>query len=355
MSISRLLLVDDEANNRNAIRRLFEDYDLEFTDAEHGEEALERLAQQRFDLMLLDIKMPVMDGFEFLTRYSDLDLKPKPPVCVMTAFSDSTTRRKAIYLGATDFINKPIDPVELETRVASLLRISSYQQDLLAFNHNLEQMVEARTRQLKDAHLKLQESEKQRTRAYREMISRITRLTGFNHSEQQLSPHQLALCTAALAWLWGLPKEDTENLTLSAQLYNIGLLAPPEKLREMPPEALTRDELRVLTSYTQIGSGLFQDSEIPLLQQAYRICLNCEEHFDGSGMPSGLSGETIPIEARLLTTARFILNCIRHQPEPSMDYLRSSLQEHAGTLLDPNIVEMLMQSDDTLDNLINDL
>ena len=116
MNISKVLLVDDEVNNRNSIKRLFEDYDLDFIEAGNGEEALNVVKTNDVDLILLDIKMPVMDGFGFLDHYEDLGLKPKPPVCIMTAFNDSDTRRKAIYLGADDFINKPIDPVAYETK-----------------------------------------------------------------------------------------------------------------------------------------------------------------------------------------------------------------------------------------------
>src|SRR5690606_32880073 len=106
MTNSNILLVDDEQNNRNAILRLFEEHDFSFLEAGDDQQALDILANQPVDLILLDIKMPVMDGFEFLSRYAETNRNPRPPICVMTAFSDSDTRRKAIYLGADDFINK---------------------------------------------------------------------------------------------------------------------------------------------------------------------------------------------------------------------------------------------------------
>ncbi|RLT96924.1 response regulator [Ketobacter sp.] len=355
MSTSHILLVDDEINNRNAILRLFEDYDIEFIEAGNGQEALDQLQSHPVDLILLDIKMPIMDGFGFLERFSDLRMKPKPPVCVMTAFNDSTTRRKSIYLGADDFINKPIDPVELETRIASLLRISHFQQDLNAFNQSLEERVNQRTQQLQQAHEKLKATEKANARAYREMIGRVARLTQFNQSINRIDPHRLGLCAAAIGWLCDLPEEQAENLSLSSQLHNIGMLALPEKLREAPAEGLTRDQLVILSSHTKMGSDLFKQSEIPLLKQTHNICLYCEEHYDGSGLPNKVKGDSIPIEARIFTAARLIMETLAQYPEDRVSRVRSALQDHSHHLVDPDIVDLLTRDPETLDNLIREL
>jgi len=356
MTTSNILLVDDETNNRNSIRRLFEDYDINFIEAENGEEALNQLTAHDIDLILLDIRMPILDGFGFLERFSDLRLKPKPPVCVMTAFNDSDTRRKAIYLGADDFINKPLDPVELETRIASLLRISSFQRDLNTFNQTLENLVSQRTLQLQKTNERLKATEKANAQAYREMIGRLARLTQFNQSVSHLAPHKLALCTTALGWLYGLPEEDTENLSMSSQLYNIGMLALPEKLRDTPVECLNRDEIAILTSHTKMGSRLFADSPIPLLKQTYNICLHCEEHYDGSGLPNRIKGDDIAIEARLFAVAKLILQSLPLAAHDApAEHIKRILEEHAGTLLDPGIVGLITSNDDTLENLISEL
>ncbi len=355
MSTSRILLVDDEEYNRNAIRRQFEDYSIDFVEASNGQEALECLQQKAISLILLDIKMPVLDGFGFLEQYKPPKPEFKPPVCVMTAFSDSTTRRKAIYLGADDFINKPFDPVELETRIASLLRISHYQEELHQFNKTLEDRVNQRTQQLQRAHEQLKATQQATVRAYREMISRISRLTQFNQSVNPIPPQKLGLCAAAIGWIYGLPQEEAENLSLSSQLYNIGMLALPEKLRETPVESLTRDQLRVLASHTKMGSDLFKNSEIPLLIQTHNICLYCEEHYDGSGLPSGAKGENIPIEARLFSAAKVIMNTLQHHDEDQIYYIKSTLEELSNNILDPVIVQRLIEQDHILENLIQEL
>lgn len=355
MITSTILLVDDEVNNRNSIMRLFEEYDIQFIEAGNGEEALAQLNEHDIDLILLDIRMPILDGFGFLERYSDLRLKPKPPVCVMTAFNDSDTRRKAIYLGADDFINKPMDPVELETRIASLLRISHYQRDLNTFNTTLEDLVNQRTQQLQKTNDRLKATEKANAQAYREMIGRLARLTQFNQSVSHLAPSKLALCTAALGWLYGLPQEEAENLSLSSQLYNIGMLALPEKLRDTPVECLNKDELAILSSHTKMGSQLFANSPIPLLKQTYNICLHCEEHFDGTGLPNRVKGHDLPIEARLFATAKLILQSLTAPSTDRTKHIKTVLEEHSGSLLDPDIVTLITSNDDILDNLVGEL
>lgn len=355
MTTSKLLLVDDEQNNRNAIIRLFEDYDFSFVEAGDGKEALEEVRKQSFDLILLDIKMPVMDGFGFLAQFSETIPKPRPPVCVMTAFSDAETRRKSIYLGADDFINKPFDPIELETRIVSLLRISHYQQDLNSFNRRLEELVAERTQQLQATCEKLKETEKQNARAYRDMISRIAKLASYGHGPVRPDLHKLGLCTAALGWICGIPTDEAENLSLSALVYNIGLLALPDKLRETPMELLNKEQLVVLLSYTSMGAEIFKDATSNLLRQAHNICLYHREHYDGTGHPHGKKASEIPLEARLLTTAQLIVETQERFPENTYRHVENALRDHAGTLLDPTIVDMLLENPETFGDLLEQL
>lgn len=353
--MSNILLVDDEPNNRNSIIRLFEEYDIEFSEAENGQIALDKVRHHSYDMILLDIKMPVMNGFDFLEHYAELNVRPKPTVCVMTAFSDHETRRKAIYLGADDFINKPLDPIELETRIASLLRISHYQQDLNQFNKALEELVTERTRELRATNEKLKETEKLNARAYREMLTRIAKLAGVGRGPDRPDPYKLGICAAALGWILGMPSEEAEHLSLSAQVYNIGLLALPEKLREAPTESLSKDQLSVLATYTILGSDIFKNATSKLLQQAYNICLYHQEHFDGTGYPHGKRGEDIPLEARLFAAAFLIVETIEHFPENPLRCVEHALQDHANTLLDPAVVSALLESPDVLGELIKEL
>lgn len=356
MTSSKLLVVDDEENNRNSIIRLFDETDgLEFVEACNGRQALEKVDGEDFDLILLDIRMPELDGFGFLERFANMNIKNRPPICVMTAFNDAVTRRKSISLGATDFINKPMDPVELETRIAALLRTNQYQKDLNNFNDHLEKLVEERTRDLEMVCMQLKETERNNTRSYREMIARIARLANYSHSEKEPETQRLAFCTAALGWMYGMAGIDAENLALSAQVYAIGKLALPEQLRETPEEMLDADLRAAFNNYPLLGSELFKNADTPLLRQAYNICLYHKEHFDGSGYPGHYKGGEIPLEARLFTTAYLIMDTMANFDNFCFDTVANALRDHAGTLLDPAIVDRILAHREDFEEFVRSL
>lgn len=134
----RVLLVEDGSYNRNAVRRVLMGYDLDFLEAENGEEALAILASEPVDLVLLDLSMPVMDGYGFLQHFRANPAWQRIPVCVMTGWSDSERRRRAADLGADDFVLKPMDSTELQIRVQAMLRMSDYQRELAEMKARLD-------------------------------------------------------------------------------------------------------------------------------------------------------------------------------------------------------------------------
>jgi signal transduction histidine kinase/HPt (histidine-containing phosphotransfer) domain-containing protein len=145
-----ILLIDDDALIRSAVKRLLQDVAAHFLEADNGEAGLQLLAAHPdVDLVLLDINMPVMDGYAFLERARTERAHHGPPICVMTGIGDAEARRKAIALGADDFVTKPVDVTELETRVRSLLRMHDSQRQLLAMADALEERIEERNHYLR--------------------------------------------------------------------------------------------------------------------------------------------------------------------------------------------------------------
>lgn len=146
--VPTILLIDDEQAYRNAVKRVLADEQHRFLEAASGEEALALLESNTVNLVLLDLVMPRMDGFAFLEKFRGNGEWRPIPVCVMTAWSDGAKRRRAMELGADDFIGKPVDNIELETRIKSLLRMSQYQSQLSDMNAQLEAKVKERTQHL---------------------------------------------------------------------------------------------------------------------------------------------------------------------------------------------------------------
>ncbi|HEX4939116.1 MAG TPA: HD domain-containing phosphohydrolase [Candidatus Kapabacteria bacterium] len=355
MSTHTILIVDDEPANRKTIIRQFEEYDYHFMEANNGQEGLDALLDCMPDLILLDIRMPVKDGFGFLEQYNDTHGRTRVPVCVMTGMGDSQTRLQSVSLGADDFITKPFDPIELETRITSLLRISNFQRDMLTLNADLEKRVKLRTVKLQQALEELEESKRKNFRAYREMINRISGLSSLNQPSPTRMPNRVGVCAAAIAWLMGLPAETSENIALASQLHDIGMLALPERLRFSDPDSLNPLERKLYFSHALIGSQLFSDSDIPLLQLAHNICASHHEHFDGTGFPNGLRSQDIPLEARIFAIADTIVAVLQSEETRAvaLENLNSQLAQSAGRQFDPEIVALLLQSQETLENLID--
>ena len=134
----KILLVEDGVFNRNAVKRVLREQDLTFFEASNGQEALDLLAGESVDLVLLDLSMPVMDGYGFLEHFRANQDWQRIPVCVMTGWSDSEHRRRAADLGADDFVLKPMDSTELQIRVQAMLRMSDYQRELRELRARLD-------------------------------------------------------------------------------------------------------------------------------------------------------------------------------------------------------------------------
>ncbi|MDH3688073.1 MAG: diguanylate cyclase [Gammaproteobacteria bacterium] len=162
--VHTILLVEDEWMYRNAVKRALKDGGHRFLEADGGRTALELVGSNAVDLILLDLVMPDMDGFAFLKEFRLNADWQRIPVCVMTAWADGVKRRKAIDLGADDFVGKPVDNIELETRIKSLLRLSQYQQQLSDLNAELEAQVKQRTSYLEAALEELEQAWEQSTR-----------------------------------------------------------------------------------------------------------------------------------------------------------------------------------------------
>jgi putative two-component system response regulator len=356
MSNEKILIIEDEQFNRNAITRLFEDHDYDFIEAGNGLIGLDKLQKHTPDLILLDIKMPIMDGFGFLEQFSKSKFYQIIPICVMTAFNDPETRKKAIGKGANDFIGKPIDDTELETRVTSLLRVRRYQKELLEFNETLEYLVDKRTLQLKKSYEKLEVINKENSRSYKKMLSRIASLSAKNDSAYRNHLSRVGLYSAYLCWTNNIPQETGELISIAAQTYNIGMLALPDKLRNTSLDQMNKEEYAIYFKHCEIGARLFSDSDSELLKMAEIICQHHHEHVDGSGKPKGIKGDDIPIEARIVTAAICvdeIVNEYLDEDESNINDVIWRIREEGDIKIESTIVNPLLESPEDILNIHN--
>jgi putative two-component system response regulator len=283
-------------------------------------------------MVLLDLLMPNMDGFalmELLRRR----IPPEVflPILVLTADTLPETRRRALALGAKDFLTKPFDSIEVMLRIWNLLETRFLYRQLESRNAQLGDQVERGMREL-DA-------------AQTEIIWRLTRAAESRDEDTGLHTQRVARISALIARALQLDDEQVELIRRAAPLHDIGKVAVPDQILRKTGR-LTPEEFEVIKQHSDFGGKLLAGSRLPLLQVAHAIALHHHERWDGTGYPQALKGPAIPIAARIVAVADAFDALTHERPYKSAWPITAAVQEIvacAGTRYDPDVVEALMQ------------
>jgi putative two-component system response regulator len=259
-----VLVVDDVAGNVRLAARMLEPEGYTVSSASNGREALAEVARNHPDLILLDVMMPDLDGFETCRQLKSNSATRLIPVVLVTALSESSDRIRGIDAGADDFVSKPFNPHELRARVRSLVRIKRYTDDLESADAmilSLAMTIEARD------------------------------LTTDGHCQR------LAAYANALGARIGLSESDLGALRRGGFLHDIGKIGIPDAIL-MKPGPLTRDEYALMQTHTIIGDRLC--GELRSLRAVRPIIRSHHERLDGSGYPDALRGDALPLLAHIM-------------------------------------------------------
>jgi putative two-component system response regulator len=264
---AKILIVDDESSARGALEVLLRREGFEVREVHDGHSALEECATFRPDLILLDIVMPGIDGFEVCRRIKNTPETRLTPVVLITGLSDTEDRINGINAGADDFLSKPIDFSELHARIRSLLKLKQYTDEL----ENAETVLFT-------------------------LALSIEARDPYTHGHCE----RLALMSSQLGLRLELPDEDLKALRWAGTVHDVGKVAVPDSIL-LKPGPLTPEEIVVMRRHAEVGEKICA----PL--RAFRLVLPIIRHHhekrDGSGYPDGLSGEAIPLTARILQLA----------------------------------------------------
>ncbi len=325
-----ILAVDDQESNLALLRRVLGHAGYAHV---HTTTAASRAAQMfaevRPRLVLLDLHMPHMDGFELMARLGAVaGERGGIPFLVLTADATEDTKRRALSVGARDFLTKPLDHVELLLRVRNLLQVQDLQDRLIEQNANLEHQVAERTRDLEQARL--------------EVLGRLALAGEYRDDGTQEHAWRIGRTCALLAHRLGLPSEDVALIRRAATLHDIGKIGIPDSIL-LKPGSLTREEFEQIKTHTTIGAEILSGSRSPLLVMAEIIALSHHERWDGSGYPHALAEEGIPLSGRIVAVAD-VFDALTHErpyktawpvPEAVAEVLRQ-----AGRQFDPDVVEV---------------
>ena len=285
MSSEKILLVDDEENNLKLLTQWLMPMGYEVQYALNGEEAVRKARQSQPDLIILDILMPVMDGYTACRMLKDDPKTASIPIVMVTAQYDREAKLKGLSVLANEFLSKPIDKIELIIRVRNLLKIKVFEDFMLKHNQILEEEVQARTEDLRNMSF--------------EMVQKLTAAAEFRDAETGSHIAKIGLYAKKMAVALQMPMDFTETIAFAGSLHDIGKIGIPDNIL-LKPGPLTRDEFEIMKTHSEIGAKILSGSTYPGIRMATSVALNHHEQWDGGGYPRGLKGEEIPLESRIV-------------------------------------------------------
>jgi len=341
--MARILVVDDEDLNLRLIEALLRPQGYEVTLARDGAEALEKVRENPPDLILLDIMMPRMNGFETAGKIRSDPATMLIPIVMVTALQDVEDRVKALEVGADDFLTKPVDRMELRARVRSLLKVKAYNDHMKNYQQELEAQVAQRTEQLRQAFEKI-------TRASLETIHRLARAAEYKDEDTGAHILRMSNYSAAIARKMGLDDVTVERILYAAPMHDVGKIGIPDSIL-LKPGPLGKEEWELMKQHTTIGARILEGSDGDFIRMAEMISLTHHEKWDGNGYPRGLQGEDIPLVARIVAIADVFDALMSKRPYKQPFSLEKSLgiiRESRGSHFDPEAVDAFFSIQDEI-------
>lgn len=296
-----ILIVDDEADIRELVTALLSSWDYSVEEAVDGQEALAKI-NPSCDLVISDLMMPGLDGFEIIRRLRGQEMYRDLPIIAITALTSKEQRLKAIELGANDFITKPLDPAELKIRVASLLRLKEIQDAIKRHKDELERIVAQRTELLRRALDDMVEAKRQTYEAYLETIQKLALAAEYKDEGTAEHIRRIALYSESIAKALGLTSQEIEVLHHASPMHDVGKIGIPEGIL-LKAGRLDREEWEIMQRHTIIGARILHGSSSELLKAGEIIALTHHEKWDGTGYPQGLAKDAIHIFGRIVAVA----------------------------------------------------
>jgi len=287
----KVLVVDDtEANIDILVETIGADYDVSV--AMDGESALEDVADEKPDLILLDIMMPGMDGYEVCKQLKSDENTKDIPIIFLTAMTEEQDEARGLALGAVDYVTKPFSPDLVKSRVQNQLELKLHRD-------NLEGLVKKRTLELEESH--------------RDAIFMLGEAGHYNDTDTGVHIWRMAAYSSAIARAMGWDSNDADLLELAAPMHDTGKIGIPDAVLKKPAK-LDKEEWQIMQTHSAVGHKILSQSEAPLFKLAAEVALYHHEKWDGCGYPKGLKGEKIPISARIVAIADVFDALTRKRP-----------------------------------------
>lgn len=326
---SKILIVDDTKVNIDIlVAALKNDYRISV--ASDGASALEQASANPPDLVLLDIMMPDLDGYEVCSKLKSDPKTVSVPVIFITALDQVQDKSKGFSLGAVDYITKPFHIVELKARVRTHLALKHAMEHLANQNHTLDIRVRERTRELQETQL--------------EIIYRLSRAAEFRDNETGMHIKRISHMSRALASALDSDEETMDLIFHASPMHDIGKIGIPDRVL-LKPGRLDPDEWEIMKTHTTIGADILSGHHSLLLKIGQLIALTHHEKWDGSGYPQGLSEYAIPLAGRIVSVCDVFdaLTSVRPYKDAwPLDQAIDWIKTGGGHAFDPKIVDAFL-------------
>lgn len=340
----RILIVDDEELNRELLEDLIASFGYEPEMARDGVEALAKLKLD-IDLVLLDVMMPVMDGFEVARRIRQDPDTSDLPIVMVTALTSKEDRLLSVQAGANDFIAKPVDKTELQVRMESLLKMKEAQDEIKRHRGMLEETVQKRTASLRKALEETAEAQRRTHRAHLDTIKRLAIASEYKDEDTATHINRMSNYCAMIARVLHLPPGEVELIFHASSMHDVGKIGVPDTIL-LKPGKLTPEEWTIMKEHAVIGGHILEEAEDNLIKTGEIIALSHHEKWDGSGYPKGLRGEDIPLIGRITAVADVFDALTSERPYKkafSNEKAYEILREGRGTHFDPKVLDAFFE------------
>lgn len=354
LAAARLLIVDDEPVNVRLLETSLRRWGFENITSTTDPREVPFLCEDiQPDLVLTDLHMPNMDGYQLLAVLSEMTSQDSHlPVIVLTADITQEAKKRALELGAKDFLSKPFDLTEVELRIKNLLESRFLHLELKNHNENLEELLQERTEKLWDAVTRLERSERELRVSREETIRRLAVAAEFRDDETARHVYRMSEYCVLLARKLGEDPLRCETIRVASQLHDVGKIGIPDNIL-LKPGPLTSRERSIMEKHAQIGERILGGSRSELLELAATIALTHHERVDGTGYPNRLAGDAIPVEGRIAAIADVFDALTTNRVYRGAFAVPDAVQimrEQAGAHFDMGLLELFLESiDEALD------
>lgn len=331
-----ILIVDDVSINIDVLAFCLGDK-YRISASQDSTLALQSLNYVKPNLIILDLFMPELNGFDFCKYVKENEDTQNIPIVFITSAAEASSLSKAFSLGAVDYITKPIAPLEVQARIKTHLNLKAAEEALRNQNQILEHKVLIRTR-------KIQEKQEEIEEVQKEAILRLCLAAELRDKETGMHIRRIQEYSALLGKKCGLPDEQVGLLFLASAMHDLGKIGIPDSIL-LKPGKLTEDEWKIMKTHTLIGAQGLANSRFKLIQLAESVAHYHHERWDGKGYPCGLKGEEIPIEARIVSVVDSfdaMLSARPYKKAMPLPEVLEIIRSASGQAYDPCIVAVFL-------------